>query len=207
MKKTSIFLLFVLISVYLHAQVSLLESSKTWYLGHSQSGFPHYFNTEIFTIDQDTLIEGILYKQVQITEDKYLNNWKYYAALREDTLGKVYLYDQEDSLERLIYDFTLSQGDTFYHKIYLPEHSLLDSVDTMIVNYQDSITLQTGEKRKRLTLAGLEHDFEWIEGIGSPWGLVYDSCAAPHVLTYWCGLNCVIKMVFCFIPVDLALRI
>jgi hypothetical protein len=154
-------------------------------------GFPGIANTEIFTIDGDTLIESTAYQKIVITEDQSLTNWSFYAALREDSLGKVFLYDPEDSLERLIYDFTLSVGDTFYHKAYNHEYHFLDSIDTMQVYNIDSVLLETGEKRKRLMLSGKMHGFDWIEGLGSPWGLVYDSCAAPHILSYWCGLNCV----------------
>ena len=178
---------------YITGQHRLLDSTKIWYLAHHYSGYPIYgYWTDIFRLGGDTTIESTLYQTILFTEDTNLLEWEAYAALREDSLGRVYQYDKEDSTERLIYDFTLSVGDTFFHKVLNP-WSPEDSVDTMHVTQIDTIPLVTGEPRKRISLWGLEHHFQWIEGIGSSKGLLYDSCAAPHVLIYSCWLSCVME--------------
>ena len=64
--------------------------------------------TEIFHVENDTIIEEQLYKKISC------GSRPYYSGIREDTIeGKIYVYDDPFG-EILTCDFNLSVGDTFF---------------------------------------------------------------------------------------------
>lgn len=109
-----------------------------------------------------------------------------FAAMREDSSKKIffrpfdvspfYCYRFQPDSEYLIYDFAVELGDTVSWMSYPPN----------IVANIDSLQLLNGEWRKVIHLTGFWGLRDWIEGIGSPWGLFssYDTYAdCGNVLT------------------------
>lgn len=87
--------------------------------------------------------------------------------LREDTASrKVYFYDYNEDKEGLLYDFSISEGDTV-----LVQNYFVDFEDISIVCNNIDTTWVAGEHRK---VFSFYHD-TWIEGIGSLYGLLYSA--------------------------------
>lgn len=147
--------------------VSLAKKGNEWttYLTSRLgiSTYHHYY-------EKDTLISNTLYGVIK-GRSTYL--------IRQDK-GKVYLswtsgtyLGEEYTKEVLRYDFTLQEKDTFYTSYGSPEYLMLPT--KMVVSAVDSVVLEDGTKRKRITLDVLnrENPLVWIEGIGSTYGLDY----------------------------------
>ncbi len=87
--------------------------------------------------------------------------------LREDTNQRiVYLYDAEMGIEKVCYDYNRAIGDTIH------DYFEMETGPT-IVTGRDSVMLDDGSYRDRWLLAtdGVEHDY--LEGVGSTFGLVH----------------------------------
>ena len=86
--------------------------------------------------------------------------------MREDPSKKVYIWDNSSNSEKLLYDFSLSLGDSLIMTTIwgCPVQSTVDTVDTIV--------LLNGELRKRYVFSpGVMGTDIWIEGIGSLGGL------------------------------------
>ena len=83
--------------------------------------------------------------------------------LFREFLGEVYLYNELDSNEILIYDFNLQVGDTFISK-----ESVNDPGIELIVTEVETVQLLDGSNRKKILLNCDENfEIEWIQGIGN----------------------------------------
>jgi hypothetical protein len=129
----------------------------------------------------DTVIHGLTYTKIA-DKDRYL------GAIREEN-GKVYAYlnygdymAMED--EFLLYDFTVEVGDVITSTAF---EGALSYSDGITVRQTDEITLENGEKRKRIFF---DKTGPWIEGIGSTGGLFHD--------TMWLLTNYTISYLTCF---------
>jgi len=81
------------------------------------------------------------------------------AFMREDTSTKtVYIYDSINQSDQLLYDFSLSKGDTLFSLGYI---GVIDTIQ--------NITLQNGHTRKMFSTG---NEF-YIEGIGGSQGLFF----------------------------------
>ena len=140
----------------LYAQyLPLLEDGKKWEIKWAGSGLERYYIDEIVG---DTIINDVSYR--------ILNE----SFLREDG-SKVYIWDEYDERETVLYDFDLKEGDMFEDYVVL-------CVDTIEIH---------GISRKRIGLSdnyyidlakyylGDEYDEKdpkywlvcWVEGIGN----------------------------------------
>lgn len=140
----------------------------------------HYYEFYSLLMAGDTTIQGIPYTIIQ--------NADYYTGIpasspssksfiREDSSGRVYIiwpsslfifvpdcYDTSHT-ERLLYDFSLSVGDTF--------HTCRTNDSLIIVTGIDSV-LVNSEYRKRITyVTNYLNLGEWIAGIGDVKGLIW----------------------------------
>lgn len=147
-------------------------------------GFTPNISSYSLRIGSDTLIGNTIYKEVQSKNDTTSNNWTTINYIREDSLKRVYLGTGVN--EKLHYDFNLMIGDTFE----------IESQCRLVVSEIDSIEINSGEKRKRIYLAPIDNAFEfsfWIEGIGSPFGLLVNHewahCATDYGHNLTCFLN------------------
>ena len=105
--------------------------------------------------------------------DTAVNDTTIYAAsLREDTsTRKIYIIKPNDTLEKLIYDFSLNIGDTvtFFNNVTgFCQKGILDSIDYIEIN--NVCTKRYFLKDSLLNEGWLD---VWIEGIGSQHGLIY----------------------------------
>jgi len=116
-----------------------------------------------FYLSVDTLLAGKTYhKIISRTPNNKTQPTNYGGGIREEN-GKVYYTSNADETnnEFLIYDFSLSTGDTIqstYPTGLLSKKPVIMRIDTIV--------LQNGEKRKNFHT----QQFSYIEGIGSPNG-------------------------------------
>lgn len=133
---------------------SFVDTNKVWSVVEGYSLFS--FNTFYYKFKGDTIINNLVYNKMLANSDSNMvNPWQYHAALREDSLHKVYII-QFNQPEKLLYNFNLQVGDTFHYS----------QICNLVVNSIDSVQLINGEFRKRINFySGL--NYHWIEGIGS----------------------------------------
>lgn len=175
-----ILILLVLHSIVPHLKSqTLLDTGKTWYV---VEGTWQTRTTSQYKFANNIIIDSVGYKQLLKSTDSTGSSWINYDALREDSTGKIFRYNQ--GKEQLIYNFNLAKNDTFKTEVdyECPIQLVVDSIDM--------ITLLNGEKRKRIIFnINAYEEEEWIEGIGSLNGLLnvgYKFCSAD--LSY--ELNC-----------------
>jgi hypothetical protein len=142
-------------------------------------------------ITNDTIINGIQYKQVVNSTDSLMNEWTLTGFLREEG-QKVFYRKKNADKECLLYDFGCSIGDT------------LDLDCTCFANYKfkvDSIKylIVMGESRKHIYLTYLINDSidgpveYWIEGIGSIHGILNGGGGNNCMTGFHEGLLCCFK--------------
>lgn len=123
-----------------------------------------------FYIGEDTVINDKVYKAFHQSNPLLSSSaFQIPDAIREDSLKRVYFYFSDSDREFLYYDFSLQAGDTAY--IERDDHFML----SFIVGEVDSIVLENGEKRKRIKDQNFWPGEEWIEGIGSNFGIIQTS--------------------------------
>ncbi|MFW5974921.1 MAG: T9SS type A sorting domain-containing protein [Bacteroidota bacterium] len=121
-------------------------------------------NTIRETIGNPTEINGQTYFPVY-HNDLTGNRTTTPGYLREDTASqKVYYYESYEDEEGLLYDFSLSEGDT----VVVQNYFLNPEETTMVCNAIDTTWID-GEPRKVFSF----YSDTWIEGIGSLHGLLY----------------------------------
>jgi len=140
---------------------SFIEANKNW-------SELEYVWDDIFTnkykFEGDTVIENTIYQLAhQCYADSMMQNWNFLGFFREDSDGKVFIYDDFIYNEFLLYDFSLLPGDSIYTGKELGGSPLYASVEVV-----DSILID-GEFRKRIIFDAWFDEF-WIEGIGSSTG-------------------------------------
>jgi len=166
MKRTLLFLLFILLSISSFGQkIRFSDSTNVWH-GYDWSdavspplSFP-YFDSYI----GDTIIHAITYKILKQDMGASM------VYVREDTLtNKVYaiktLPPDNDSTEQLLYDYSLNIGDTFETNHIRYQTTAKDSVIINALSYHtwhmhpfyvDSIDMSVGSL----------NDIDIVEGIG-----------------------------------------
>jgi hypothetical protein len=132
--------------------------------------------TNIFQLDQDTIINNQEYTTLTYYSSKKSINEKWYVgALRFTDDKKVYIY--YDNTEYLLYDFDVQVGDTleiFGGITYYKERKTLKHVITEIDTLDNNRLKITSE-----AFLAYDYNYEepwtiiWIEGIGSTDGVVH----------------------------------
>ena len=139
--------------------------------------------TKYTVIDSTINFQSKKYRVFQFQDNNRPND---FFLVREDTIErKVYLFNQHEETEYLIYDFNLEEGDVFELKIFpyslTPIHfCFAEVVKVQTVNY-------FGIRRKTISLKFLDsfgctmprNDLIFIEGLGSNNGFDY------FFLDYW----------------------
>ncbi|MBQ1759689.1 MAG: hypothetical protein IIZ94_08400, partial [Prevotella sp.] len=145
-------------------------------------------------IKSDTVVEGATYhKVIKCTSYGNVIDGDCFGGIRVEADGKwyfrlfseenvpQYLYlDMEPNTERLLYDFSLSECDPFYF-----EGDLYENPEYWMSVFEiDEIEIN-GSMRRRLWFDGNceegdhTYDWNWIEGIGCNYGLLYSIQAFP----------------------------
>lgn len=170
------------------------ESDAVWneseFGYHSNALYSNYFNGE------DTLINGLLYQKLYRSNYIFSNTFPsypdvignnedktgYLGGLRQDTIAQqVFFFYWKDSVEELLYDFSLEPGDTLrcflnhVKEYYTSTGTGTDEQWYNILNdisdYAVEINGET-QIRKYFHFEYHETHFEYIEGIGNFYGLI-----------------------------------
>jgi hypothetical protein len=153
---------------------SVAASSYKVFLKNSQWFF------KLFTIDGtiyylsswpvDTIINGLSYKKssVVVTSPTAVmpgilpphGTLEGHLLLREDTIARrVYHFNQNTQTDQLLYDFSLSIGDTM-PVAFNPQNYILTAIDSVLLN--------NGEFHRRFVFTGSSgQNVYWIEGVGN----------------------------------------
>ncbi|MCF8360544.1 MAG: hypothetical protein K9H26_17455 [Prolixibacteraceae bacterium] len=144
----------------------LVRENVVWstVLFEGPTGIP--YNTTYKKFEGDTLINTNSYKKVYISWSENHPNWSFWNRyIREDN-GKVYVWNIQSRKDILYYDYSLSEGDSFY--IYWQDPIddfplIVDSIRTISIN---------GIGYKHWFLSSIEYSEVWIEKIGSLYGVL-----------------------------------
>lgn len=120
----------------------------------------------VFYEDTEEINDTIYNKLYVLNGDTTLNGGTsiFYAYFREDSLRKVYC--RFDSVDILLYDFSLEVGDTIFYDYYYYEGGLTEQSHYSVLLYKGD-TLVNGENRSTYYLTGGAYPDVWIEGVGS----------------------------------------
>jgi len=137
----------------------------------------------------DTVINDNNYtKLFKIEYDLYCSKIAdtfYIGAYRNDTPNKI-VYFYQDSVEKILYNFSLTIGDTIPTSYYIETDD-----EEMIVAEIDTIQLENGEYRKQFTYCFPFSDgtciegtdmYDVVEGIGFLWGLLEPMSLAAELI-------------------------
>jgi hypothetical protein len=170
MKNIFLCLILLCLSIASSAQEyhPLLEIGKTW---NVLTVTMADWYTSTYQLGGDTLISGTNYKKLY-AENNVNYSQEYLGGIREEPSGqRVFFFDQNETGEGLLYDFSLQPGDTVAVQSNMASKGfqLTFHVDSI-----DRVTDESGFSRKRLLLSYGSKNFgeEWIEGIGSMQGLI-----------------------------------
>ena len=154
---------------FAHAQAwkyhPMPDSNAVWRVDYSWAMcYPICWQYQ-YTISGDTLIGSKSYSKLYMSGIQESSWFNYYCGgMRNDTINrKVYFVDTNSTNEKLLYDFTLTVGDTIFSMdtLMYPNNFIIDSIDSVLVgsNYH-----------KRFNLGGGPF-ISIIEGVGSTRGL------------------------------------
>ena len=153
-----------------HPLVDVTHTWKCTQYGWIITEYVQYF-------EGDSIINGMTYSKLQT---EYENGDVYqFGLIREDAATqKVYIWDGEN--ERLLYDFTLDEGD---------EATVFGVGSEQTITITSVETVNVGETaRKKLNFNDAWGPAYWIEGIGSMYGV--PDAALGMVADYSPVVNC-----------------
>ena len=165
--KSGTFLLFLLLTFYYSTAQQyhpFIEEDKTWAeLNVFQTPIPDpqstVYTTLTFRLAGDTTIEGSIWKKLFYTNnDPVFGNWQQDFCFYREVDQKVYRYCDPMTGEEMLYDFSLSAGDSLFIEDGQPFDYWIHVVQA------DSVMLN-GEMHRRLLFDDPAET--WIEGIGS----------------------------------------
>lgn len=163
------FLFCLIISGFSQAYKPLVSESNNWSVVSGGLGIIMKVcsvGTNHYKFQGDTTIQAKDYKKAFSSTDSLKQDWEITAFIREDSvLKKVWLRDLENK-EGLIYDFDITLGSeiTLYNPFFY-------DTNTYQITKIDSILIQT-DYRKIYTLSIGDWNEQWIEGIGSKFGII-----------------------------------
>ncbi len=165
MKKSFAILFFIGCSIVIHAQqyYPFIEEGKTWaelnVFQHPIPNAPIVYSTRTFKFEGDTTFEGNSWKKLFVTtNDPEFESWQQEFCFYREQDRKVYRYSDPMTGEEMIYDFSLSLGDSIYIVDGQPFDYWIHVVEV------DSIAIN-GNMRKRIHFDDPAE--VWIEGLGS----------------------------------------
>lgn len=176
MKRIALLLIICLTAMGSWAQQDTLvyhpfvEQGKFWRV-HSNNWRPtnimttYYFAWEKNLFERDGRNYEALYSR---TDD---GSEQIEGLLREED-GRVYLYNERQGREILLYDFTLDVGDEVDLEVYGNSRFTVTSVDELVVNGErlKSILLTSNDRTEEEDATAIN----WVEGIGTLCTPIYD---------------------------------
>lgn len=188
MKKTLILFLITIYSLLTYSQdyIPLIEEDKTWNVlniipSWSWPPFDTSYNTSSYYIFGDSTIDNIQYKKLFDSNEEIPVNWTLKGLVREDSTKKVWLKWPIDDEEELLYDFSVSAGDSLTLRFDTVFYYSVDSVTVVNIN---------GYPRNKYWISQDDFDWQetWIEGIGSNKGITNSGMA--QAVGGWSWLLC-----------------
>jgi hypothetical protein len=158
---------------------------------YDASNINYYVNQTTFR--GDTTINGRAYikvydnyNRIDTAFDIHSSQQRHnYILAFRDSAKKLFTIKANDSVERLVYDFGLSVGDTMIHYTsYLSwsyDTSILFSIDSFLINYPFP------HYRKRFNYTGSYYYFPEVEGIP----IRFLGIATTYLRTTACGVVCI----------------
>lgn len=166
--------------------VFILSVISYFSISFAQNNYSHFPDSNAvwsiwdrkITVNGDTTINGLQYKKYYNADSNFSNPF-YLAALREDvTTQKVFAFHPTDSVERILYDFSATAGDTVESQSIFANMNSANQPLTFKVLEVDSISI-LGNYHKRLKVKSLcesqpIEDY-WVAGIGSVSAGLFDA--------------------------------
>ncbi|MBL6964571.1 MAG: T9SS type A sorting domain-containing protein [Bacteroidetes bacterium] len=151
-----------------------LEGEIIWsYYNRFHERDTTFFKTIKYGINgQDTIINGNTYQKIFSSGDSIFdfNHSSYYGVIREDSNERWYTFLENDTIERIIYDWDIALYDTII--IY----DILDSqYRTMFIEYIDSDLSGKAAYLKRFALRDISGSGKftwWLDGVGEYYGFL-----------------------------------
>lgn len=157
-----LFAAFLLMFHLCHSQ-NITDEGNRWNVRYSAFG-PNV-STSIYRIGDETVIDGVAYKEVLYSTDESGQDWLPSGTRIREEGQKVYWLSSDG--EALLYDFSAEVGDTL--DLSFPADN---PPCRPVVTSVDSVMLNNGEWRKRMTVFSGLDEATWVEGIGSTGGLL-----------------------------------
>ena len=153
-----------------------IQDSSSWVTkGINWGGPPHtLYQSKTITLG-DTVINSLSYLKLYFVG---VNGMKFFVGgIRNDTLKRVYIFDNDSLKEYLLYDFGVKTGDTIVNAYNLNGDTLI--VDTVITTPRNELPdSNKGLARTKIRLfVKNDNGFgppianQWIEGVGTNVGL------------------------------------
>jgi hypothetical protein len=154
--------------------LSFAQPINSWPTGNAWWEIRYYDdfgNPTIFerirNVDGDTIIQGQTFQKVlESTSLAFPGN--YVAAVRSDSLGRVYVVPKDSASSLLLYDFSAQPGDTLYDA-FMGAFGQAMGTTALVVQQKDTIILLDGP-HLRLQVSDTAWTSLWIEvidGIGT----------------------------------------
>jgi len=160
MKTHLFFWVLFLFTISIHAQV-IVKENKLWSNTSQGTSGPAPYESYYIKFEEDTTINDLIYKKIWRCNDSLQSAWFLNGYIREDSTKKVFIYDEIENEDIVLYDFGLEEGDSIYDGQYLFEH-----VDSVFY-----ITLENSTDSSRVITFKYWHG-AWIEGVGSTLGIL-----------------------------------
>ena len=157
-------IIFLLVQIAFMANVysqGFLKDGLTW--NNTKGGSYSQNSNFTYKVQGDTTINGVIYKIIKENYPDIDTNWNTRIYARENN-GKWFfkvIGTSAESMDIPYYNFNVNVGDTVDVWNSYDEWHHRSAVSSI-----DSVTLENGERRKRIHLSNWYGDI-WVEGIGS----------------------------------------
>lgn len=179
MKKTFVLIVMqfaLIISLSLKAQTQsyeyipiVKEGLQIWTTDQKYGQYNEQYRYERLALtEEDTIIDGKSYKKLySFTEREFnIETATFVCGIRENENKQVFVASYHNQQEFLLYDFSLTEGDSILADGEYELYFNVTNVDTLVFN---------GVERREITLQFYNYAWvTWIEGIGNIEGLLMD---------------------------------
>ncbi|MDX1653397.1 MAG: T9SS type A sorting domain-containing protein [Brumimicrobium sp.] len=159
---TSFLFLFFVINISYGQTFEFADSNAVWSVSDKK-----YF------IQGDSVYNSFTYQKIFVENGSVITAGNFFALIREDLVeNKLYAISKDSVNEHLLYDFSLNVGDQT--TVFPLEDGVHSGPVNVKVDAIDNIYIDNAFRRK-LKISGVDQNTgiteEWIEGIGSTFGL------------------------------------
>jgi Secretion system C-terminal sorting domain len=151
---------------------TLVKENKLWSNTENgtENGYP--WRSNYIKFQGDTLINNVAYKKILRCNDSLQTDWFVNGYIREDTLKKVFLFNEQNQTDELIYDFGLEVGDSLTKTNWDGWNIYLGSIEYVTLENSAVPIRQLNFYSDPDTSEGYWLA-TWYEGIGSTAGILW----------------------------------